>query len=137
MAEIDKILQILKKLVRILLILFSGIVFVYLSKMQIGILEKLVILGMVSLFLAFMLKFKSVFLKCNNKCYSLKCHKRKMIILQKLNNRLFEKVLKEDDKIEKNKFFKSKSYYVYMGIMKLFCLIPMVFLRVSSTNFIF
>jgi hypothetical protein len=136
MTEIDEIFQNLKKLHKIFLTLYTSIVFFYFSKMQIILLEKLIIFGATTLFIAFLLKFKSVFLNCNNKCYSLKCHKRKMIILQKLNNRLFEKVIKEDDKIEKNKFFKSKSYYVYMGIMKFFCLIPVVFLRVILTNFI-
>jgi len=139
MAEIDKFIEVfqkfLEKICIIFLTLLFSIVFLYVNQLQFRLLLKIVVLGLISLFLAFFVKFQSVLLNCNNKCYALKCHKRKMEILEKLNNRLFEKVIKEDDKIEKNKFYKSKSFYVYMGLMKFFSLIPLVFLRVSLNFF--
>lgn len=139
MTKIDKFIQIFekffKKFYKLFIILLGCIVYLYVNQLQICLLLKIVILGVISLLFAFLVKFQSVFLNCNNNCYALKCHKRKMVILEKLNNRLFEKVIKEDEIIEKNKFYKSKSFYVYMGIMQFFCLIPLVFLRVSVNFF--
>ena len=135
MNEIEKLLQILKEVYKILSIFFIGISFIFLNHMETRLLLKFVILGCITLFFTFLLKFKSVYLNCNNKCYSLKCHQRKMVILRNLNNRMFEKVLKEDEKIEKIKFLISKIFYIYMGIMKFFSLIHGVCLRVSIKFF--
>jgi hypothetical protein len=131
MNGIEKIRPIIKEVYKILPIFFIGFSFIFLNHMETRLLLKFVILGCITIFFTFLLKFKSVYLNCNNKCYSLKCHQRKMLILRNLNNRIFEKVLKEDEKVEKNKFLISKSFYTYMGIMKFFSIIHVVCLRVS------
>jgi hypothetical protein len=58
-------------------------------------------------------------------------------ILRNLNIRIFEKVLKEVEKIKKIKFLISKSFYIYMGIMKFFSIILVVCLRVSIEIFFY
>jgi len=50
-----------------------------------------------------------------------------MKALQKLNKRLYDKIEKEDAEMEQTKFYKSKSYSVYMAIEKN---IPVIFLKV-------
>jgi hypothetical protein len=42
-----------------------------------------------------------------------------MEILLKLNKRLYEKVLERDNEFEKKEFYKSKSYFLYFGFMKI------------------
>jgi hypothetical protein len=100
---------ILRVLRRLTYIIFSMVVFTCLLLM--GISFKLMIL---SVFLIFSIyKILNIMFYCNKNSYSLKCCRRKMMLLREKNGRLYDKIFYEDQAIVRSMFSKTKSYKLY------------------------
>jgi hypothetical protein len=91
----------------------------FFNDFKIDFIKKLLIVTIFPVAFLILEQLKNIMFVCNNKSYSLKCQHRKMEILLTLNKRLYEKVLEKDNEFEKKEFFKSKSYFLYIGFMKI------------------
>jgi hypothetical protein len=127
MNEICFLIKIFREISRNLFFSMIFLTIFILSKLNIGFLNLVSLVTIFTILYNFLIKLKYVFLSCNNESYSLQCCRRKMKALQKLNKRLYDKIVKEDAEMEQNKFYKSKSYSIYMAIEKN---IPVIFLKV-------
>jgi hypothetical protein len=81
-------------------------------------------------------KIKKIMFYCNNNSYSLKCYKRKMMLLRQKNKRLFNKIITEDYDIVRSKFLKSKSFQLYFKLLDTTRYLPWKsFLMVKNSQF--
>jgi hypothetical protein len=73
-------------------------------------------------------KIIKIMFYCNKNSYSLKCCRRKMMLLREKNGRLYDKIFYEDQAIVRSMFPKSKSYKLYSISISVSSYLPCKFL---------
>ena len=122
-SEISYFINLCKNFMKIfsnfLIFHFFLMIIHFFNDFKIDFIKKILIVTIFLVTFLIMEQFKNIMFICNNKSYSLKCQHRKMEILMTLNKRLYEKVLEKDYEYEKKEFYMSKSYFLYIGFLKI------------------
>ena len=88
------------------------------------------VIPMISIFFLIFSIYKilKIMFYCNKNSYSLKCCRRKMMLLREKNGRLYDKIFYEDQAIVRSMFPKSKSYKLYSISISVSSYLPCKFL---------